>query len=84
MFLNEFTSDNKFPSSFEALLSAYSLIHTIQRNYRDKRPIFNNLSVPVFNDLNYILEESRDILKKSIMKLNIGKSGHTKKKGEEV
>ena len=77
-FLNEFTSDNKFPSSFEALLSAYSLLQNIDRNYRDLRPIFNNLSVPVFNDLNDVLEESRDILKKSILKLNIGKMGHTK------
>ena len=78
-FLNEFTSDNKFPSSFEALLSAYSLIQNIERNYRDLRPIFNNLSVPVFNDLNDILDETNEIIIKSVKSFNLGKSSHMKK-----
>ena len=77
--LNQFDGDNKFPSSFEALLSAYSLIQNIGRNYRDLRPIFNNLSVPVFNDLNDVLNETNELLKKSVKTFNIGKNPWTKK-----
>ena len=71
--LNEFNGDNKFPSSFEALLSAYSLIQNIDRNYRDLRPIFNNLSVPVFNDLNDVIDETNELIEKSVKSFDVGK-----------
>jgi len=77
--LNQFDSDNKFPSSFEALLNAYSLLQNIDRNYKDLRPIFNNLSVPVFNDLNDIIDETNELIKKSVKSFNLGKSPHMKK-----
>ena len=77
--LKEFNGDSKFPSSFEALLSAYSLIQNIDRNYRDLRPIFNNLSVPVFNDLNNVLDETNELIKKSVKSFNVGNSSWTKK-----
>ena len=72
--LNQFDGDNKFPSSFEALLNAYSLIQNIGRNYRDLRPIFNNISVPVFNDLNDVLDETNELIEKSIKSFNVGNS----------
>jgi len=72
--LNQFDGDNKFPSSFEALLNAYSLIQNIGRNYRDLRPIFNNISVPVFNDLNDVLDETNELIDKSIKSFNVGNS----------
>ena len=77
--LNQFDSDNKFPSSFETLLNAYSLLQNIDRNYKDLRPIFNNLSVPVFNDLNDIIDETNELIKKSVKSFNLGKSPHMKK-----
>ena len=77
--LNQFDSDNKFPSSFESMLSAYSLMENINRNYRDLRPIFNNLSVPVYNDLKNILTDSNDLISKSIKSLYGSKSIHTQK-----
>ena len=77
--LNQFDSDNKFPSSFESMLSAYSLMENINRNYRDLRPIFNNLSVPVYNDLKDILTDSNDLISKSIKSLYGSKSIHTQK-----
>ena len=77
--LNQFDSDNKFPSSFEALLSAYSLIQNIDRNYRDLRAIFNNISVPVFNDLNDVLYESNELIEKSVKTFKVGNSPWTKK-----
>lgn len=67
--LNQFDTDNKFPSSFESLLSAYSIMENIRRNYRDLRPIFNELSVPIFNDLKDILDDSNDLISKSIKTL---------------
>ena len=78
--INQFDGDSKFPSSFESLLNAYSLIQNIGRNYRDLRPIFNNLSVLVFNDLNDVLDETNELIKKSVESFNVGKSAHTKKK----
>ena len=48
-------------------------------NYRDLRPIFNNLSVLVFNDLNDVLDETDELIKKSVKSFNIGKSAHMKK-----
>ena len=77
--LNEFDGDNRFPSSFESLISAYGLMESINRNYRDLRPIFNNLSVPVFNDLNDVLNETNELIKKSVKSFNLGKSPHMKK-----
>lgn len=77
--LNQFDSDNKFPSSFESMLSAYSLMENINRNYRDLKPIFNNLSVPVYNDLKDILTDSNDLISKSIKSLYGSKSVHTQK-----
>ena len=77
--LNQFDGDSKFPSSFESLISSYSLIQNIDRNYRDLRPIFNNLSVPVFNDFNDILDETNEIIIKSVKSFNLGKSSHMKK-----
>ena len=77
--LNEFDGDNRFPSSFESLISAYGLMESINRNYRDLRPIFNNLSVPVFNDLNDILNETNELIKKSVKTFNIGNTPWTKK-----
>ena len=77
--LNQFDGDNKVSSSFEALLNANSLIQNIDRNYRDLRPIFNNLSVVVFNDLNDVLDETNELIKKSVESFNVGKSAHTKK-----
>ena len=76
--LNQFDGDNKVSSSFEALLNANSLIQNIDRNYRDLRPIFNNLSVLVFNDLNDVLDETNELIKKSVKSFNIGKSAHMK------
>ena len=77
--LNEFDGDNRFPSSFESLISAYGLMESINRNYRDLRPIFNNLSVPVFNDLNDVLNETNELIKKSVKTFNIGNTPWTKK-----
>jgi len=77
--LNQFDNDNKFPSSFEALLNSYSLIQNIERNYRDLRPIFNNLSVPVYNDLNGVLNETDELIKKSVKTFNVGKASHMQK-----
>ena len=61
------------------MLSAYSLIENINRNYRDLRPIFNNISVPVFNDLNKILDDSNDIISKSIKSLYKSSAVHMQK-----
>ena len=77
--LNQFDGDSKFPSSFELLLSSYSLIQNIDRNYRDLRPIFNNLSVPVFNDLNDVLNETDELIKKSVKTFHLGKVSHMQK-----
>ena len=77
--LNQFDGDNKFPSSFESLLSAYSLMENINRNYRDLRPIFNNLSVPVFNDLNDVLNETDELIKKSVKTFHLGRVSHMQK-----
>ena len=77
--LNEFDADNRFPSSFESLLSGYSLMESINRNYRDLRPIFNNLSVPVYNDLNDVLDETSELIKKSIKTFHLGKVSHMQK-----
>ena len=77
--LNQFDVDSKFPSSFELLFSSYSLIQNIDRNYRDLRPIFNNLSVPVFNDLNDVLNETDELIKKSVKTFHLGKVSHMQK-----
>jgi hypothetical protein len=77
--LNQFDGDSKFPSSFEALLNAYSLLQNIDRNYRDLRPIFNNISVPVFNDLNDILDETNELIINSVKSFNLGNSYWMKK-----
>ena len=77
--LNEFDGDNRFPSSFESLISAYGLMESINRNYRDLRPIFNNLSVPVYNDLNDVLDETSELIKKSIKTFHLGKVSHMQK-----
>ena len=54
-------------------------MESINRNYRDLRPIFNNLSVPVFNDLNDVLNETNELIKKSVKTFNIGNTPWTKK-----
>jgi hypothetical protein len=77
--LNQLDGDGKFSQSFESLLSAYSLMENIRKNYRDLRPIFNELSVPIFNDLKDILDDSNDLMSKSIKTLYKGRSVHTKK-----
>ena len=78
--LNEFDGDNRFPSSFESLISAYGLMESINRNYRDMRAIFSNLSVPVFNDLNDVLNETNELINSSsVKKFNIGNTPWTKK-----
>ena len=68
--VNKLDGDSKFSQSFESLLSAYSLMENIRKNYRDLRPIFSELSVPIFNDLKDILDDSNDIIRKSSKKLN--------------
>jgi hypothetical protein len=77
--LNQLDGDGKFSQSFESLLSAYSLMENIRKNYRDLRPIFNELSVPIFNDLKDILDDSNDLMSKSIKTLYKGRSVHTQK-----
>ena len=47
-------------------------MENIRRNYRDLRTIFNELSVPIFNDLKDILDDSNDLISKSIKKLYKG------------
>jgi hypothetical protein len=56
------------------LLNSYSLLQNIDRNYKDLRPIFNNLSVPVFNDLNDIIDETNELIEKSVKSFNVGNS----------
>ena len=54
-------------------------MQNIQRNYRDLRPIFNNISVQVFNDLSDVLDETNELIKKSPKQLTKGEISWKKK-----